>query len=66
MTNRPEKSNRPPEGTLRKKKVSEMKPRIFKVVQDPEALSIALDRLIDDCCPLDGPKGGSFKIKTAS
>ena len=49
------KTNRPPEGTLRPKKVSEMRPRIFERAQDRRALSKAVDMVLDEFPPSDGP-----------
>ena len=46
---------RPPEGTVRPRKVMKAKKEMFRLVDDPKAIAVAVDALLDELGPDNDP-----------
>lgn len=54
---------RPPEGTLRPRKVAQAKRRMFQLVDDSAAIEVTVDALLDELCPDNNfPQGRRLKL----
>jgi len=59
----PNEKKRPPKGTVRPKKVAEAKKKIFRLINDPVAITVTVDALLDELYPdNDPPQKGGLKI----